>query len=142
MPDLLSAASTASPWAAAAQTALGIGQMIFSGKHRAEKNLENYANSYQPNSSILDYYNKALQKYSANPYTSQAYQNRTNLINRNLTTGINAAQDRHGALASISGLVQGANDAGANAATSAEAEQRANLSQLGQATGMKAAEDS
>ena len=130
-------------WVAAASTAIGLGQAVVGGikAHKAQTGLENMANNYQPNQSIMDYYNKALSKYSANPYTSAAYQNRTNTIQRNLATGISATQDRHGGLASIGELVQGANDANANAASQAESQQRADLSQLGTATGMKAAED-
>lgn len=138
-------AESITPWGAAAsgaQTLLGLGQMIFSGKKKAEKNLENFANTYQPNSSILDYYNKALAKYSPNPYTSQSFQNRTNLIGRNLASGINATQDRHGALSTINSLVTSANDANANVASNAEAQQTSNLSQLGSAAGAKAGEDS
>jgi hypothetical protein len=123
------------------QTVLGIGQSLFSGKGRAERNLEKLAGSYKPNQSILDYYNQALAKYNPNAYNSQAYQNRANINQRNLTTGINAAQDRRGGIGALGGLVQGADDANAKAASEAESEQRANLSQLGQATGMKAEED-
>lgn len=129
-------------FASGAQTLLGLGQMIFSGKKKAERNLEKYADSYVPNQSIMDYYQKALGKYSANPYTSQTFQNRSNLINRNLSTAINSSQDRRAGIGTLSSLVTGANDATAKAANDAEAEQRANLGILGQATGMKAGEDS
>lgn len=124
------------------QTLLGIGQTLFSGKHRAEKNLEDYANSYQPNQSIMDYYNKALAKYNPNAYQSAEYQNRANINSRNLTTGINAASDRRAGVGALSSLVQGADDANANAASQAEAAQRGNLGQLGAAAGAKSAEDS
>lgn len=135
----------ATPWGAiadGAQTLLGIGQTLFSGKHKAEKDLENYANSYVPNQSIQDYYNKALAKYNPNAYQSAEYQNRANINSRNLTTGINAASDRRAGVGALSGLVQGADDANANAASQAEAAQRGNLGQLGAAAGAKSAEDS
>jgi hypothetical protein len=124
-----------------AQVLGGLAQSIFSGKRKAEKDLENYANSYTPNSSILDYYNKALARYSSNPYTSQYFQNQTNQIGRNLATGIGAAQDRHSGLASIGGLVQGADDATAKAGATAENLQGQALGQLGQASKLKAGED-
>lgn len=123
------------------QTLVGLGQTIFSGKKKAERNLENYANSYQPNQSIMDFYNKAYARYNPNAYNSAEYQNAINQNNRSLVTGINAAQDRRGALATIGSLTQGVNDANANAAARAEAAQRANLGMLGTATGMKAQEE-
>lgn len=116
-------------------------QSIFSGKKKKERDLENFANSYQPNSSILDTYNKALQRYSTNPYQSQFYQNAQNNIQRNLTTGINATQSRRGGLGTIGALTQGADDAGARAGITAENMQGQQLSQLEQAARMKAAEE-
>ena len=126
---------------AALQTLGGVAQTLFSGVKKANRNLERHANSYKPNESIMDYYNKALSRYDSNAYNSAGFKNDTNQIGRNLTTGINASQDRRGGLATISGLVQGANDAGAKAAARAEGQQAQQLSQLGQATQMKAAED-
>lgn len=126
---------------AAAQFLGGAAQLIFSGKKKKERDLENYANSYQPNSSILDAYNKAYQRYSTNPYTSQFYQTAQNKIGRNLATGISASQDRRGGLATIGSLVQGANDATANAGVTAENMQGEQLSQLQQAANMKAQEE-
>ena len=123
------------------QTLAGLGQTLFSGVKKANKNLENFANSYKPNASIMELYDKSLANYSANAYTSQAYQNQTNNINRNLATGLNAAQSRRGGLASLSGLVTGANTANAAAGAAAENQQARNLSLLSQATGMKARED-
>lgn len=126
---------------AALQGVLGLGQTIFSGKKKTEQALEKYTDSYKPNSSIMDFYQKAYNNYSANPYDSKAYTNRSNMIQRNLATGLNAAQDRRSGVGSIGSLVQQANDANAQAAGQAEGQQRANLGMLGQASGMKAQED-
>ncbi len=112
-------------------------QSIFSGRGAAEKDLENYANSYKVSSGILDYYNKALSRYSANPYTSQSYQNQANQIKGNMATGIAAAQDRRSGLAAISGLNRQSNRAFANAGAAAEQQQAQALGQLGQAAGVK-----
>lgn len=112
-------------------------QSIFSGRRKAEKDLENFANSYKVSPGILDYYNKALARYSANPYTSQYYQNQSNQIGRNMASGINAAQDRRSALAAISTLNRGANDAYAKAGVTAEGLQGQALGQLGQAAQAK-----
>lgn len=129
------------PYAAIAQAALGLGQSIFSGKNKAEKALEKFSDSYKPNTSILDFYNKAYNNYSANPYNSAAFGVRKNLIGRNLATGIAATQDRRSGIGSIGALVQNANDATNNAAVQAEQVQRQNLNQLQGATAMKAQED-
>lgn len=123
------------------QTAVGLGQLLFSGKRKAEKKLERFADSYKPNASIMDLYNKSLQRYSANPYTSAMYNQQTKNINRNVNAGISALQNRHSGLAGISSLVQGANDASLKAASAAEQQQGQNLSQLSNATQIKAAED-
>lgn len=112
-------------------------QSLFSGRGKAEKDLEKYAESYRVSPGILDYYNKALSRYSSNPYTSQYYQNQSNQINRNMASGINAAQDRRGGLAAISSLNQQSNDAYAKAGVNAEGLQGQALGQLGQAANMK-----
>lgn len=114
-------------------------QSIFGGgaRRRAEKDLENYAKSYQVSPGILDYYNKALARYSPNPFTSQGYQNQSNQIRANMASGIAAAQDRRSGLAAISGLNRQANRAFGNAGAAAEAQQAQALGQLGQAAGIK-----
>ena len=127
---------------AALQFLGGAAQAIFSGKKKKERDLENYANSYQPNQSILDVYNKAYNRYSSNPYQSQFYQQAQNNIQRNLATGINASSTRRGGLAAIGGLTQGADDASARAGVTAENMQGQQLGQLEQAARMKSAEDS
>ena len=119
----------------------GLGQTLFSGVKKANRKLENFANTYKPNESISDFYNKSLAQYNANPYNSLAYQNATNKVQGNLATGISASQDRRGGLASISSLVNNANQADANAAANAEAASSRDLNRLGQAAGMKTRED-
>ncbi len=125
------------------QSLIGAGQALFGGgkAKRAQKDLEGYANSFQPNQSIMDYYNKSLEKYNTNPYQTQQYQQQNNLAQRNLATGLNFAQDRRGGLSSLGRLTQQANDAGAKAVSSAEAQQGQNLNRLGQAAGMKTNEE-
>ena len=119
----------------------GLGQTITAGVKKANRNLEKQVNSYQKNDSIMDFYNKSLNQYSANAYDSIGYQNDTNKIQRNLASGIGASQDKRGGLSTIAGLVQGANNADANAAQRAVVAQRQNLQMLGSATRMKAVED-
>lgn len=119
----------------------GVLQSIFSGKNKAERDLENYANSYKKNESIMDYYTKALNRYNQNPYNSASYTSAMKTANRGLSTGINTLQDRRSVLAGLPGLVAGYNDAGLKATANAEREQGAALNTLGTATQMKARED-
>lgn len=115
----------------------GLGQSIFGGRRRAEKDLEQYAKSFSVSPSIMDYYNKALARYTPSPYQSSYYQNMRNQIGRNLATGISAAQDRRGGLAAVGALTQQANDASARAASGAEQMQGQQLAQLGSAAQAK-----
>ena len=126
-----------------ATTAYGIYSSSHAASQRkqAENNLENQANNMKPNASILDYYQKSLAKYSANPYESQSYQQQNNQIQRNLATGINSTQNKRLGLAGIAGQVQQANDAQAKAASNAQAQSGADLARLGNAAGMKTAEE-
>jgi hypothetical protein len=126
-----------------AQGVLGLGQALIGGgkARRAQKSLETMIDQYKPNESIMDYYNKALSKYNANPYTSQTYQQAMRTGERNLATGLNNLQGRGSALAGVSALVQGANDNSLRAAARAEQMQAQDLAQLGQAAGMKDRED-
>jgi len=121
----------------------GLLQGIFGGgaRRKSQKELETMADNYKPNEGILDYYNKALARYSANPYQSTGYQNQSNQIQRNLATSISSGQDRRQGLMGTAMAVQQANDAGARAAAQAEQQQGAALGQLGQAAGVKSAED-
>ena len=119
------------------QGLFGLGQSLFSGRAKAEKDLEKYANSFQPNQSIMDFYNKALARYNPNPYSSQQYQQQNNQIQRNLTTAIGASQDRRSAISSIAAANQMANDSSARAVGDAERASGADLARLGQAAGMK-----
>ena len=125
------------------QALFGLGQTIFGGgeRRKAEKDLENYANSYKTNGGILDFYSKALAKYNPNAYQSAGYQQQNNQIQRNLTSQINAGQNRRTGLMGVAGAVQQANDASAKAVGNAEAMQNQNLGILGQATNMKAGEE-
>lgn len=110
-------------------------------QHRYSKKYENLINGYVPNQSIMDYYQKALNKYDPNAYNSASYREGKTNINSNLAAGISSSQDRRGALYGISNLVAGANKASLDNVARAEREQAGNLSQLGGATEMKARED-
>lgn len=143
MADPTAALGAAFPWGSAIQAGIGgiqAGIGYFQARN-AEKRLEKMVAGYKPNSSIMDYYSKALQRYSTNPYTSSLYNQQTKNINRNVNAGIGALQNRRMGLAGISSLVQGQNDAFGKAAAGAEQQQGQALSQLGQASQVKAQED-
>lgn len=121
----------------------GIAQSIIGGgkAKRAERELERMIVNYKPNASILDYYNKALQRYNVNPYTSSLYNYQTDQARGATAAGLQALGDRRSTLAGLPRLIQGQNDAMLKAAATAEGQQAQALGQLGQATQMKAAED-
>lgn len=127
----------------AIQGVAGLGQAIFGGirEHKAERDLQKLANSYQPNQSIANYYSKALNRYNANPYTSPLYNAQSQNIQRSTAQGLQGFQDRRSANAGISTLVQNQNDALLKAAATAEGQKGQELAQLEQATAMKAKED-
>lgn len=108
---------------------------------KAQRQMEGMIDSYKPNESIMDYYNKALNRYNTSPYQSATYQNQMNMANRSTAAGLGALNDRRSAVGGVSRLVAQQNQAGLNAATQAEAEQGARLGQLGQATAMRVPED-
>jgi len=125
------------------QAAIGGVQSIFGEKKRkrTEADLTNYANQFQPNQSILDYYNKALSKYNPDPTQTGTYKIQQNQIGANAANAIGATQDRRGGLASISKIMAGANRATGQNVIQAENLQNQNLSRLGQAAGMKTNEE-
>lgn len=123
------------------QTLGGVGQAFTSGVKKKEHALEAFNDSYSPNQSILDYYQKAYNKYDPNAYNSAGYRQGQQNINNNLATGISATQDRRSGVGAISNLVANANRASLGNVVNAERLQNQNLAQLGHATGMKANED-
>jgi hypothetical protein len=108
---------------------------------RAQRGLQNLVSSYKPNQGILDFYNKALQRYNVNPFTSATYQQQTQQAQRGLASGISALNDRRSVVGGIGSLVQGYNDSNLKAAALAEQQQGQALGQLGQASALKAQEE-
>lgn len=128
----------------AIQGVAGLAQTIggWVQQHRATKQLENLQSpTYAQNSSILDYYNKALSRYNTSPTDSALYKGQQKNIQRGLATGLSALGDRRSALGGITRLVQAGNDASLNAQVAAENQQNQRFGQLGGATQMKAGED-
>lgn len=126
-----------------AQGVLGLGQAIFGGgkAKKAQKQMGKMIDSYTPNESIMDYYNKALSRYNANPYQTSEYQMNMRNADRTTATGLSALGDRRSAVGGVSRLAALQNDASIKAGAQAESEQGQRLAQLGQATAMKVPED-
>lgn len=136
----------ATPWGAIAQGVVGLGQMVggWIQQRKATKNFEKElanAPKYNQNQSILDYYNKALQRYNVNPTDSAMYKRNAQSINRGVATGIGALQDRRSGQSGISSILRASNDASLNAEVAAENEKSNRFNTLGNATTMKAGED-
>jgi hypothetical protein len=128
----------------AAQVGGGLLQGLIGGKKakKAQKELENLQSpTYNPNESVLSYYNNALQRYNVNPYNSTLYKTQQQNIGRGVNQGIGALNNRRSGLAGISSLIQGQNDSLLKAGIAAENQKDQRFSQLGGATQMKAGED-
>ena len=129
--------------AGVAQGLLGAGQAIFGAKKakKTQKQLEGMIEGYKPNESIMDFYNKSLQRYNTNPYQSSQYMQQSQNAARTTAAGLGALNDRRSAVGGVSRLAAIQNEANLNAGVQAEAEQGQRLNQLGAATAMKVPED-
>jgi len=129
------------------QALVGLGQSLFSGRRKAQKQMNKeidytLANipKAQANKSILDYYNTALARYGVSPTDTAMYKRQTRDIDRGVATGLQGLQDRRSALGGASSLLRAANDARLNANVAAEQRRDTLFNQLGQATQMEDAE--
>ncbi len=105
---------------------------------QAEQKLENLKTpEYQQNQSILDYYNKAMQRYQQNQYQSNLYQHGIQQGDRSTAAGLNALQDRNSAVGGVSRLTALQNENALNTGLRAEDVNRSNFGQLGAATQLK-----
>jgi len=114
------------------------------GAKKAEKKLNKLidnAPKYTQNQSIMDYYNKALQRYNVSPTDSLLYKNAMQNIGRSQAAGLNSLQDRRSALAGIGSIQRASNDAMLNAGAAAENQRNQRFGVLGGATNMKVSED-
>lgn len=108
-------------------------------RHRAEKALDELQTpTYTSDKSILDYYNKALQRAEVNPYNSAQYQYGIQQGARNTAMGINMLQDRSSAVGGISRLIALQNNNSIRQGIAAEEEGNQKFGQLGAATQLKA----
>lgn len=125
-------------WVAAAVGAVGLGTSIYGDikAHNAQKKLENAKSpTYTPSQSIADYYQKALQRYSVNPYQSAAYQQQLQNVQQSQANSLNSLQGRREGLAGVGAITANSNNAILGATGAADQRQAQALGQLGEAAG-------
>ena len=130
--------------AGGAQALGGAAQSIFSGRKKAERELNAFAKQsplYQGSKSINDYYQQAMNRYNENPYQSQQYKLGAINAQRATAQGLGALQDRRSAIGGIGRLALGQNAAMQNLGAQAEAQRNQRFGQYGQAAQAKASED-
>lgn len=128
---------------ALAQSAAGLGQMLFSGKNKAQKQLEAETAKnpiYGGSKPISDYYNQSLARFQENPYQSQQYLTSAKNAQRGTATGLGALQDRRSGVAGVSRMIGIQNQALENAGVNAEQQRNQRFQTLGQATGQRSAD--
>jgi len=131
-------------YVAAGVAVVGLGTSIWGGikAHKAQKKLENTPTpTYTPSKGINDYYQEALNRYSASPYASIMYQNAQNRIAQSQAGGINALQDRRAGIGGVGAIVGQGDRALGQAAAQAEQVRNQDFSMLGRAAGMQAGEN-
>ena len=124
--------------------ATALGQILTAGKRKKEQALEGFAKTmpkYAGSSALDTYYQQALQQANTAAQNTALYKNAMNQANRNLGAGLAGSNVARGGQGLVSNLVQGANDASMRALSGAEQLKSQRFNQLGQATGMKSAED-
>lgn len=116
----------------------GLGTAIY-GSIKAgqdQKKLEKAQSpAYTPSQSIADYYQKALDRYSLDPYQSAAYQQQQQNIQNQTATGLGTLQGNRSAIGGVGALVAGGQTAQLANTAQAQQQQGAALGQLGQAAG-------
>jgi hypothetical protein len=130
--------------ASATQIGMGAFQSLFSGRKKAQNQLENQANNspiYSGSKPINDYYQEALNRYNVSPYNSQQYQIAKKNAQAGTATGLGALQDRRSALGGVGKLVGIQDQSLDNAGVQAERQKAANFGQLGSAATMKNSDD-
>lgn len=130
--------------AAGTQALTGLGQTLFSGRKKREREMEDYAKQsplYQGSKSVDQYYQEALNRYNESPFQSQQYQVGAQNARRAIASGLSAMQDRRSAIGGVGRLAANEANALSNLGVQAEAQRNARFGQLGNATQMKTAED-
>lgn len=118
----------------------GLGNLFFSGRKRAERELNDLVNrtpKYAGDAGIASYYQQALNKYNTSPTQSAMYLRNMQNIGRNTTNALGQLQDRRAGIAGVGAIAKQANDAALNTEVAAEQQRNQAFGQLGTATQMQ-----
>jgi hypothetical protein len=131
--------------AAGVTAATGAYTEISAGKQqkKAQRRLDELAQNsplYKTDKTIDDYYQKALGRFTENPYQSQQYKMGAMEARRGSAQSIGALQDRRSAIGGITRLEANQNAAMQNLGVQAEGQRNQRFNQLGNATQMKSGE--
>lgn len=125
--------------AAGLQGLAGLGQMIFSGRKKAQRELDaldSQVPQYEGSKPLSRYYQTALQRYYTPPSQTAMYKRNMQNVERSAMSGLRALQGRGGALAGVNQLMANKNNALLNTEAAAEQEQNRRFNQLGFASNM------
>jgi len=137
-------AITAGEGAVAGGGLFNLANVLFSGRKKAQRELEDTANAtpkYAGSNPISNYYQTALARYGVNPTSSAMYTKQQQDINKNTATGLNTLADKRSAIAGVGNIVQAADNSSLNANVQAENQQNQRFNQLGTATNLQNADD-
>ena len=126
------------------QTLTGLGQMIFSGRKKAGRELaalDSQVPQYDGSQPLSAYYQTALQRFNTAPTQSAMYKRNMQNVERSAISGLRALQGRGGALAGVNQLMANKNNALLNTEAAAEQEQNRRFGELGRAANFRAVED-
>lgn len=129
---------------AGAQAVTGLGQSLFSGRKRAERELDALGNKmpvYSGNKSINDFYQEAQNRYNENLLNNPVYLQSKQNADRVAATALGGLQGRGGASATAARLAGIQNEGLMGAAATAQQMKDQRFRELSGATGMKAADD-
>ena len=119
---------------AAAQATIGTIQALTAPKKKTQRELEQYAQNspqYMGGQGVMDYYQQALNRANVPVGQSAMYGLMQKQADRGLGTGLSALQGSRNALAGVSGLVAGQEDASQRAAVAGQQQQNQAFQQLG-----------
>lgn len=128
---------------AAISAGVGLYQTLFSGKRKAQRQLEQAAGQspqYAGNKGVSDYYQEAYNRYMTSPENTSMYQNAMKNIAASQANSLSGLQDRRAALDAAGGLAASGMAAQGNVLANAEQQRNQRFGVLGQATGMQRAD--
>ena len=129
---------------AGAQALTGGVQSLFSGRKKAQRELDALGNKmpvYGGNKSIADYFQESQNRYNENLLNNPVYIQAKQNADRIAATALGGLQGRGGASATAARLAGIQNEGLMGAATEAQRMKDQRFRELGSATGMKAGDD-